>query len=414
MKNKKEIIISAYSVSPYWGSEPGMAWNWVKALSKYYYIHLITNTEFKNEIEKGIHENNLNSVKIYFNDIGERATKMGKNQGDWRFYFYYNNWQKKTFKIAQNISKSNKIILAHQLNMVGFREPGYLWKLNLPTVWGPVGGFFVSPIKLDKKSSFKNKLKFKLTKIQLKFFPNILNAFKHFNKIIVAVNDYNTVIKNEINKGPFSVEAEIGTSKIIQSKLNLKKNDFFEILWVGKGVYRKRLDIALEAISQLDESLKIKLSVVGIEKTSKEFNKYYNIAEKLGINNKIEWKGKISNFEVNKLMFKSDLFLFTSIYEETSTVLMEAIQCQLPVVCFDLCGMKDTVTSQIGIKIHANETKEAINDFSNSILKLYNDRSLLNKLSNNCISFAKELAYPKKAIRMLEYYNEAINNYEKK
>ena len=34
--------------------------------------------------------------------------------------------------------------MLHQLNMIGFREPGYLWKLSqengVPFVWGPIGG----------------------------------------------------------------------------------------------------------------------------------------------------------------------------------------------------------------------------------------------------------------------------------
>ena len=91
MDNKKfNIVISAYACSPNWGSEPGMAWNWVKNLSNYYNIYLITNTEFKEELLEGVRINNLeSSIKIYFNDIGEKATMMGKNQGDWRFYYYY-------------------------------------------------------------------------------------------------------------------------------------------------------------------------------------------------------------------------------------------------------------------------------------------------------------------------------------
>ena len=51
MVNKKlNIVISAYACSPNWGSEPGMAWNWVKNLSDYYNIYLITSTEFKEEL----------------------------------------------------------------------------------------------------------------------------------------------------------------------------------------------------------------------------------------------------------------------------------------------------------------------------------------------------------------------------
>ena len=29
--------------------------------------------------------------------------------------------------------------------MVGYREPGYLWKIEKPFVWGPIGGLENSP-----------------------------------------------------------------------------------------------------------------------------------------------------------------------------------------------------------------------------------------------------------------------------
>lgn len=54
---------------------------------------------------------------------------------------------------------------------------------------------------------------------------------------------------------------------------------------------------------------------------------------------------------VNALMQQSDLFLFSSIMEATSTVLMEAIQNQLPVVCFDTCGFGTVVDETIGVKV---------------------------------------------------------------
>jgi len=31
--------------------------------------------------------------------------------------------------------------------MVGFREPGYLWQLNIPFVWGPIGGMGYFPTR---------------------------------------------------------------------------------------------------------------------------------------------------------------------------------------------------------------------------------------------------------------------------
>ena len=65
------------------------------------------------------------------------------NQGDWRFYKYYKKWQWKTYLIAKEICAEVNIDVLHQLNMIGFREPGYLWKLSkengVPFVWGPIG-----------------------------------------------------------------------------------------------------------------------------------------------------------------------------------------------------------------------------------------------------------------------------------
>lgn len=52
------------------------------------------------------------------------------NQGDWRFYKYYKEWQWKTYLLAKDICKVEKMDVLHQLNMIGFREPGYLWKLS--------------------------------------------------------------------------------------------------------------------------------------------------------------------------------------------------------------------------------------------------------------------------------------------
>ena len=56
------------------------------------------------------------------------------------FYPLYNRWHRRAYKIARNLHARLPFDLAHQLTFCGFREPGYLWKLGVPFVWGPVGG----------------------------------------------------------------------------------------------------------------------------------------------------------------------------------------------------------------------------------------------------------------------------------
>ena len=46
------VLINAYACSPNWGSEPGMAWNWISNLATYCNLFVITEGEWKEEIEK--------------------------------------------------------------------------------------------------------------------------------------------------------------------------------------------------------------------------------------------------------------------------------------------------------------------------------------------------------------------------
>ena len=135
------ILINAYACSPNMGSEPGMAWNWCINLAKHCELYIITEGEFRDKIEgalptlpQGKH------MHFYYNPVSEEVRKMCWNQGDWRFYKHYKKWQWKTYEMAQEIIVKQHIDIVHQLNMIGFREPGYLWKLDKPFVWGPIGG----------------------------------------------------------------------------------------------------------------------------------------------------------------------------------------------------------------------------------------------------------------------------------
>lgn len=154
------ILINAYACSPNMGSEPGMAWNWCINLAKYCKLHIITEGEFQDNIEEVIQTlPQGKNMHFYYNPVSEEIRKMCWNQGDWRFYKYYKGWQWKTYQIAKDICQQTNIDILHQLNMIGFREPGYLWKIsNIPFVWGPVDAKESFPMAYLEGASLKTKL----------------------------------------------------------------------------------------------------------------------------------------------------------------------------------------------------------------------------------------------------------------
>ena len=134
------ILINAYACSPNMGSEPGMAWNWCVNLAKHCELHIITEGEFRDKIEAVLPTlPQGKNMHFYYNPVSDEIRRMCWNQGDWRFYKHYRKWQWKTYLMAKEIIKQHDIDIVHQLNMIGFREPGYLWKIeDKPFVWGPV------------------------------------------------------------------------------------------------------------------------------------------------------------------------------------------------------------------------------------------------------------------------------------
>lgn len=94
------------------------------------------------------------------------------NQGDWRFYFHYNKWQQKTLAIAKQIIKEQNIDIVHQLNMIGFREPGYLWKLDKPFIWGPTNAKEAFPTAYLDDANWRKSLFIKTKNFTIKLSYN--------------------------------------------------------------------------------------------------------------------------------------------------------------------------------------------------------------------------------------------------
>ena len=402
------------------GSEQGMGWNWIVHLAKHCELFVITEGEYKHQIEEWItvpgHVYVARHIHFYYNPVTKHIRKMCWRQGDWRFYKYYKDWQKRTAELARDICSSEHIDILHQLNMIGFREPGYLWQVSretgIPFVWGPIGGLKQFPIAYVQGGTLIMgiflRLKNFLNIWQLKHDKRVDNAFKQASLLISSIPDSYQAIKTY--KGRESVVIpETGTFIQMKQSNTLKRfhKEVFTILWVGKFDFRKRLDIALTATALAGKSAKVVLKVFGTG-SEKQRTKGINIVKRLGIEDKIEWMGNQPNDQVKEAMGQADLFFFSSVNEDTSTVVLEAISNQLPVLCFNTCGMSGIVNDDVGIKIPLTTPDKSEKEFAEKILYLYHHRDVLATMSENCRTRALELSWVAKAEKMVGLYDEVI------
>ena len=247
-----------------------------------------------------------------------------------------------------------------------------------------------------------NVLKNVINTLQYKYQPNVHKAFRKADALIAATRGCQQIMLHYY-KGEVQLINETGCNPVEHEKKGVVSNDQFNVLWCGKFDFRKRLDLAIKAIAEL-RNLNINLHVAG----SGDIEKYKSLAKEEGIEDKVVFYGQVNHEDINGLMQGSDVFLFTSIMDATSTVVVEALQNRLPVVCFDTCGFGTVVDETIGIKIPLSTPQQSVKDFANALKTLYDDRELLANKSLNCIERMKLFEWDYKAQMMADIYKKVL------
>jgi len=407
----KKILLMAYAVSPTKGSEYSVGWNFITELSKKNIVHLICGASGEHigdtkEIEEYLQKNpiqNLNLHTVKPTNTVDFINGFNKKGFGPAFYIAFRFWHKSALKKARDIINEYPIDIIHQYNPIGFREPGYLWKLDKPFVWGPIGGAnFVNPTLL-KNESIRVKVFFLLknfaTFLQLNFSSRVKKASHKAERLIFC---------NTENKKNF--EKFIGKSGLVISEqavpiLDLNKFDLFldkdledlKIINIGRLNERKNTKFLLEALS-LIQSKKWELHIVG-EGNMK--NKLIDISIKLEIDKNIVWHGFKSRKEIFRLIQQSDLHALTSLSEANTTVLYETRLFGVPTISLDQNGMHDTLANGNGILVPVTSYDETKKEYAKKIEELIENREVLEKLKKRTFELAKESTWSEK-VKMYE------------
>jgi glycosyltransferase involved in cell wall biosynthesis len=311
------------------------------------------------------------------------------------------------------IVEKEKIDILHQLNMIGFREPGYLWMIHsIPFVWGPVGGLKQFPITYLQDAGYKinlfNRLKNFINILQIKYDKRVEKTLHHADLLISSIPDsYNAIRKYHKLESIIIPETGCYIQNSFENDITRFDKTIFDLMWVGKFDFRKQLEIALRTIARVKHLEGLKLHVYGTG-TVKQVTYYKQLAINLNINDQIEWNDNKSNHLVLKQMKNAHLFFFTSVSDDTSTVVLEALSSCLPILCFDTCGFGYIVNDLIGRKVKLSNPAQSVLDFAKQIDYLYHNREKLKELSLNCAQRQQELSWENKAKQMLELYKQAI------
>jgi glycosyltransferase involved in cell wall biosynthesis len=325
-------------------------------------------------------------------------------------YTYKHQWQRDAYEVGRRLQEEIRFDIVHQLTYVGFRVPGWLWKLDVPFVWGPIGGLEQTTWALIPALGVRGGLYFLARNLlndwDRRFRRLPKRAFAKADKSIIAAT---TGIQKEIRQlygYDSTVISEIGLPPIIRKAPSKRlPSGPLTLVWCGNHLPGKALPFLLEALQLLPADLNWRLTIIGDGPCTAHWHK---IARNLGVDNRCDWLGQVPRQTVLQIMQKAHVLVITSVYDLTSTVLVEALANGLPVICPDHCGFTDAITPECGIKVPASSKRKLVLGLRNAIVRL-NDETFRLRLADGALTRSTDYEWGRKARTVSDiYYRKSL------
>lgn len=254
----------------------------------------------------------------------------------------------------------------------------------------------------------------KLLKYLVVFFED-----KTVTELIVPSNKIYNLFKDKykFTKNIHIIQTGIETSKFykenfnqkdinsLKKKLGIKKKDFV-VMTVSRLAKEKRVDRIINNHKELVKKYSnMKLLIVG---DGPDIDKLKDEAKSLGVSDSVIFTGKVPLSDIPIYYQLGNVFVTASKSETQGLTVVEAISSSLPVVAVKDDSFVNSVIEDFNGFVFTDDEK-----YINSISKLYEDKELYNRLSNQSRLLSEDFSSEYFALKVLKVYETAIENYKK-
>lgn len=411
MSHRLRVLVAAYACSPVRGSEAGVGWGWVKALAREHDLWVLTDACFRDEIESELALDAGLARHVTFHYIPRyRALLLERFWHPAYLWTYKHQWQRDALRLARDLHSEIGFDIVHQLTYVGFREPGYLWQLGIPFVWGPLGGLEQLPWRLFGALDWRGKIYYFCRNLwngfDRRFAPSPRRACRKAAALIAATSSIRDHIQRFFHRDS-SVICEIGAPPGSVSRARPRNpEEPLRLLWSGNHNPGKVLPVLLRALAGISSHVDWRLTILGAGPCSSAWRR---LSAKLGLESRCEWLGQVPRAQALGEMKSAHVFVITSLYDLTSTVLVEALASGVPVICPDLYGFRDAITPQCGFRISTSSPDDLISGIRHAISQLHDNEDLRYRMALAALSRSQQFSWEKKAEAVDSIYRALAN-----
>lgn len=274
-------------------------------------------------------------------------------------------------KLVRALVREHGIEVVHQPIPVSPREPSLMADVGVPVVMGPMNGNMSYPPAMDTQRRGILRSIMSAARSLSEHLHSVMRGKRDAALLLVANERTRKGLPRHCRGAVVElVENGIDTELWQPGRVHGGAQDGASFLFLGRLVDWKAVDIILEAMQRLPESLNATLDIIGDGPQRLHLEA---MAQEMGLTDRVRFHGFLPQADCAERMRKADILLLPSLYECGGAVVLEAMTAGLPVIATAWGGPMDYLDESCGILIEPTSRADLVAGFASAMTDLAGD-----------------------------------------
>jgi glycosyltransferase involved in cell wall biosynthesis len=381
-----KVLISAVTCNPYLGSENYFGWSAVQALARDHHLWVLTSRRHQSDLRRAAEEG-LVPANVRFVFAGEfrpwHPNRLRARLQDWREYMRFSQ---AILPLARQLHAAEKFDLTHHVTYSTWRVASPLWRLDIPFVFGPIGGNEQFPPQLFpilSPSAAAFELARMASNVVSRFSPGVRNCLRRAAHIFVANAETEQLVKavrgsdNGISRLMATFHSEEKVRAFSRFAFDKNLDGPLRLFAAGNMEGRKGVALALAALAQAKAagvSFHYRLGANGPEVAHLK-----ELTARLGLTADVEFTEGLQGEAYQRELGDTHVYFLPSLRDSAPITLTEAMLAGCVPVVADGGGPGFMVTEDCGFKIPVGSRRRMVAQLAETLIAIDRDRKIISE-----------------------------------
>lgn len=321
---RPRVLVFAYACEPGRGSEPGAGWGLVRALASFADCTVLVGPAHTEQITRQTAESP--DDRLDFIEVREPGWGRFAKHHRTSWFLLYLAWLRQALRVARGLHAARPYDLVYHATYSAYWLPSPIARLDVPSVWGPVGGAVVTPLPLWPSLGPRGVLGEILDLVAVRVLARLPATRRTWHTATVRI------VQNEATLNRLPARLRGGTrvlnhASFVEVRPSKRRPPRGEVLFLGVLDSRKGVGLAIRGLVHAGKGVRLIVVGDGPRRRSLEA-----LAQRLGVADRVEFRGRVKHAEVFRLLEGAAAAVFTGLREEGGVALAEAMLCGVPVI----------------------------------------------------------------------------------